>query len=388
MERKELRYRRIETLIAAAPNVADHKQMHYLKEYAVAAHHSGQLPVWKLIIETLMTEGLLDAVFATSTVAAGVNFPARTILMLNSDRFNGRDFMPLTATEFHQMTGRAGRRGMDNIGFGVVIPGRFMDLRLVEELFNAPPTNVYSQIKINFSMVLNLLLSHSPEQIRELLEKSFAAWLIAHPDKRQRDHLLNVTSADILWRDFLHHLDFLKKKEYVTQDNKLTTDGEWASQLRIDHPLMVAEGFRKNLFPKSHPAFLAAIMGSFVNERESDDESIDISLVPKTLLKIFQKINMGLQPFAKEMIAGGFSPPALYFLPAVTLYLWARKKPWEDVVSVSKMAEGNLAMLVMRTADNLRHIRNIGRVFPDAAETSGKAIDLILRDPVISTYDI
>ncbi|PIP39266.1 MAG: ATP-dependent DNA helicase [Desulfobacterales bacterium CG23_combo_of_CG06-09_8_20_14_all_51_8] len=387
-ERKELRRRRIETLIAAAPHVADHKQMHYLKEYAVAAHHSGQLPVWKLIIETLMTEGLLDAVFATSTVAAGVNFPARTILMLNSDRFNGRDFMPLTATEFHQMTGRAGRRGMDNIGFGVVIPGRFMDLRLVEALFNAPPTNVYSQIKINFSMVLNLLLSHSPEQIRELLEKSFAAWLIAHPDKRQRDHLLNVTSADILWRDFLHHLDFLKKKEYVTQDNKLTADGEWASQLRIDHPLMVAEGFRKNLFPKSHPAFLAAIMGSFVNERESDDESIDISLVPKTLLKVFQKISMGLQPFAKEMVAGGFSLPALYFLPAVTLYLWARKKPWEDAVSISKMAEGNLAMLVLRTADNLRHIRNIGRVFPDAAETSGKAIDLILRDPVISTYDV
>ncbi|MEZ4551462.1 MAG: hypothetical protein R2874_13570 [Desulfobacterales bacterium] len=103
--------------IAAVPHVAEHKQMHYLREHAVGAHHSGQLPVWKLVIETLMTEGLLDAVFATSTVAAGVNFPARTILFLNSDRFNGRN-APLTATEFHQMTGRAGRRGMDNIGFG------------------------------------------------------------------------------------------------------------------------------------------------------------------------------------------------------------------------------------------------------------------------------
>ncbi len=385
-DRRELRHRRIEELIAVSPHVADHKQMHFLKEFAVGAHHSGQLPIWKLIIETLMTEGLLDAVFATSTVAAGVNFPARTILFLNSDRFNGREFMPLTATEFHQMTGRAGRRGMDNIGFGVVIPGRFMDIRKVENLFNAPPTGVYSQIKINFSMVLNLLLSHTPEQVKELLDKSFAAYLMTNKDKKTQNENLNDINTDILWQDFLDHLDFLNKKEYVTNDHRLTGDGEWTSQLRIDHPLMVAEGFQKNLFPKSNPAFLAAIMASFVNERETDDDAIDISLIPKTLFKIFNKINNGLKPFAKEMDKSGFKSPTLYFLPAVTLYLWAQGMPWEEVVSISKMAEGNLAMLILRTADNLRHIRNIGRVFPDAAKTSGKAIDLILRDPVISTY--
>ena len=88
------------------------------------------------------------------------------------------------------------------------------------------------------------------------------------------------------------------------------------------------------------------------------------------------------------MYVNGFESPTLYFLPAVTLYLWARGVPWEEVVSISKMAEGNLAMLILRTADNLRHIRNLGRFFPDVAATSGKAIDLILRDPVISTYEI
>ena len=387
-DRKELRHRRIEELIAASPHVANHKQMHFLKNYAVGAHHSGQLPIWKMIIEILMTEGLLNAVFATSTVAAGVNFPARTILFLNSDRFNGRDFMPLTATEFYQMTGRAGRRGMDNIGFGVVIPGRFMDLKMVEKLFNAPPTGVYSQIKINFSMVLNLLLSHTPEQIKELLDKSFAAYLMKNTDKQSRNENLDSINTDALWQDFIDHLDFLKKKEYVSADNRLTDDGEWTSQLRIDHPLMVAEGFRKDLFPKSDPAFLAGIMAAFVNERETDDESIDTAMIPKALFKLFKKIDTSLQPYAKEMSENGFEAPTLYFLPAVTLYLWARGMPWEEVVSISKMAEGNLAMLIFRTADNLRHIRNLGRFFPDVAATSGKAIDLILRDPVISTYEI
>ncbi|MCD6584417.1 MAG: ATP-dependent DNA helicase, partial [Desulfobacteraceae bacterium] len=387
-DRKELRHCRIDELIAASPHVVGHKQMHYLKEYAVGAHHSGQLPIWKLIIETLMTEGLLNAVFATSTVAAGVNFPARTILFLNSDRFNGREFMPLSATEFHQMTGRAGRRGMDNIGFGVVIPGRFMDLRLVEKLFNAPPTGVYSQIKINFSMVLNLLLSHTPEQIKKLLDKSFAAYLMTNKDKQSRNENLNHINTDVLWQDFIDHLDFLKKKEYVANDNKLTDDGQWTSQLRIDHPLMVAEGFRKDLFPKTNPEFLAAIMASFVNERETDDDAIDTSMIPKALFKLFKKIGTRLQPYAKEMSENGFESPTLYFLPAMTLYLWARGAPWEEVVSISKMAEGNLAMLIFRTADNLRHIRNLGRFFPEAAETSGRAIDLILRDPVISTYEL
>ena len=114
-----------------------------------------------------------------------VNFPARTIVFLNSDRFNGREFLPLSPTEFHQMTGRAGRRGMDHIGFAVAIPGKFMDIRLTAKLMTSPPSDVSSQIKINFSMVLNLLLSHTPEQIEDLLKKSFATFMIIHGRKEK-----------------------------------------------------------------------------------------------------------------------------------------------------------------------------------------------------------
>jgi len=106
---------RLTSTIAAftrqSPRMAGHRQLWHLEHLAVGSHHSGQLPFWKLALERLMTDGLLDAVFATTTVAAGVNFPARTIVFLNSDRFNGTQFLPLDPTEFHQMTGRAGRRG-------------------------------------------------------------------------------------------------------------------------------------------------------------------------------------------------------------------------------------------------------------------------------------
>ncbi len=387
-DRKEKRCRRIDELVSATPHIADHKQIKFLKYVGVAAHHSGQLPAWKLLVETLMTEGLLDAVFATSTVAAGVNFPARTIAFLNSDRFNGREFIPLTPTEFHQMTGRAGRRGMDNIGFAVLIPGKFMDTRLVSKLFHAPASDVYSQIKINFSMVLNLLLSHTPEEARVLLEKSFATYLLTTKGRKKKFRQMFGDDPDLLWHEFLRHLDFLKEKEYVTKDNRLTEDGRWASQLRIDHPLMVAEGFRRGLFPNTDPAILSGIMASFVNERETDDESIPYSEIPKPLLKRFETINEGLNPFSIELLRSGFKAPDLYFLPALTLYLWARGVPWDKVLEISGMAEGDQAMLILRTADNLRHIRNIGHVFPKAAETAITAIELILRDPIISTHDL
>ncbi len=70
-----------------------------------------------------MSRGLLSAIFATSTVSAGVNFPARTVVIRQSDRFDGQGFSDLSATEFTQMTGRAGRRGRDKIGFALAIPG-------------------------------------------------------------------------------------------------------------------------------------------------------------------------------------------------------------------------------------------------------------------------
>ncbi len=383
-ERKAGRRQRIQELVEKVPHVAGHKQMTDLTEKAVAAHHSGQLPAWKLVIETLMTEGYLDAVFATSTVAAGVNFPARTIVFLNSDRFNGREFVPLNPTEFHQMTGRAGRRGMDNIGFAVLIPGRFMDTRYVARLVDMSPTDVDSQIKINFSMTLNLLLSHSPEQVRELLGKSFANFQFqSRRKKKKKQRAGGIPDTGYLWEEFIRHLDFLKEKEYVTKDNKLTEDGVWASQLRIDHPLMVAEGFRNNLFPQSDPALLAAIMAAFVNERETDEESIHPKDVPEALEEAYLNIREGLRPFAREMIAKGFSATLLFMRPAMTVYHWTAGRDWESVLALWDSAEGDLAMLIMRTADNLRHIRNLQNVFPEAAESAKEAMERILRDPVV-----
>ncbi len=386
-EKKERLRNRIAELVTQNPHISKHKQLWHMEHLAVGSHHSGQLPAWKLMVETLMKEGLLDAVFATSTVAAGVNFPARTVVLINSDRYNGAEFVPLNATEFHQMTGRCGRRGMDNIGFAVTLPGKFMDMRLISKLMTAQPAEVQSQIKINFSMVLNLLLSHSPQQIEDLLEKSFASYLLEKTSVKKKQHKFFQDDRRYLWRDFQQHLSFLKKHRYVSENNELTDDGTWASRLRIDQPLMVGEGFRLGIFPESDPAMLAAIIAAFVNEKESDDEKVSREMIPKNLLTVYLNIKKQLHPFAQEMISEGFSVRPLYLNPVATIYAWADGKPWENVLMISGLAEGDLARLVMRTADNLRHIKNLTKVFPKVAEASLTAIDLIMREPVIEIYE-
>ena len=362
-------------------HVIGHRQRWFLENLALGSHHAGQLPAWKLMLERLMSEGLLDAVFATSTVAAGVNFPARTVVFLNSDRFNGTQFLPLDATDLHQMTGRAGRRGMDNIGFALLLPNKFMDVRWMAKLFHTPASDVVSQIKINFSMVLNLLLSHSPEQVKDLLGRSFASYLFRKtaPKKSRRDRRHD------LWNDFLHHLNFLKETGYVSDGGSLTEKGKWTSQLRVDQPLLIAEGFQMGILPQSEPSFLAAIIAAFVNERESDTK-IHKKRVPRPLLDAFYGVINGLRPFAGQMLDLGFEVRAFHLRPVVAINAWAKGEQWEKVRLLAEMEEGDLVMLILRTADNLRHIRALRQVFPDAAEAADRAIELILREPVIFDF--
>jgi superfamily II RNA helicase len=377
-ERKETLHDRIDILSSQSPYIERHRQRWELENLAVGAHHSGQLPSWKLVVENLMTEGLLDAVFATSTVAAGVNFPARTVVFFNSDRYNGVEFKPLTSTEFHQMTGRAGRRGMDRIGFAVAIPGKFMNTRLIAKQAVSSPTRVHSQIKINFSMVLNLLLSHSPSQVRALLENSFATYLM---QKKRNKHVADADQS-FLWDGFLKHLRFLKKKGFVSDTDQLTDDGRWASQLRIDQPLLVAEGLRRGLLPDSNPPLLAAMMALFVSDREVD-ERIHKKLTPKPLLSEFNNLKKGLAPFIKDMLHEGFTVRPLSIRPAATMFAWASGKAWELICLNFEIEEGDLAMLVLRTADHLRHMLSVFESFPRIAETAEAAIEIILRDPVV-----
>ncbi|MEP6849791.1 MAG: helicase-related protein [Acidobacteriota bacterium] len=161
--------------VAENPEIRKHKHKNILINAGVASHHAGHMPAWKLVVEKMMSGGLLNAIFATSTVAAGVDFPARTVVITNADTRGNDGWRSLRASELQQMTGRAGRRGKDNVGFAILAPGQFQNPKKIAELLKAKPDPLHSQFKATYTSLLNLLDAFGEfEYVREIAEKSFA----------------------------------------------------------------------------------------------------------------------------------------------------------------------------------------------------------------------
>lgn len=174
-ERREQRREFMLAFVEQHPEVRGHRHWDTIVRAGVASHHAGHMPSWKLVIEKLMSAGLLDAIFATATVAAGVDFPARTVVLTGADARTGSGWRQLTASELQQMTGRAGRRGRDNVGFVVAAPGLHQDPKRIADLLRAPPDPLVSQFRATYTTLLNLLDAYgSFSQVREIAERSFA----------------------------------------------------------------------------------------------------------------------------------------------------------------------------------------------------------------------
>lgn len=574
----------VDAFLKQYPHLEGHRHLGFLINARVASHHAGQLPFWKVLIEKMMNKGYLEAIFSTSTVAAGVNFPARTVVLLQSDKFNGKEFTDLTSTDLHQMTGRAGRRGKDKIGFVLVIPGMHQDPRLINDLMMSPPESLTSQIKINFSMALNLLMSHQPDDIKILLELSFAeyqqknnkSWLNnylneiittlaallpesncdnndpfeitelinertelakerrragkrKHGGKRSaafkpflekgrifrakngadfilvkkylhrgrimcsgleigknirmkrgmpglgkvwvekieylydkkvklpdlddipalqdmldsiefeefeilrienlkgtpsRDYqgeidqkikllpcndcrmlkfcnprknkplskaLNNFRSithmidgvGDTLWINFKRHMRFLKETGFVDEKGRLTPDGVWASKLRLDQPLLIAEAIRNQGFKDVTPELLAGLIALFVWDRTQDVETrLDSFEGLDTLDDAYYRLMESLEEIISLKERKGFEYPQIMFWPCAALYLWTKGIPWDNLMESIPIGEGDMASLIVRTADHLRQVSNLKETHPDLSGAAREAIGLILREPV------
>jgi ATP-dependent RNA helicase HelY len=173
--RREERRDFMRSLVEQHPEIRNHRHWDIIMRGAVASHHAGHMPSWKLVIEKMMSAGLLDAIFATATVAAGVDFPARTVVITVADRRSASGWVSLTASEIQQMTGRAGRRGKDRVGFVVAAPGPHQNPQRISELLAAPPNDLESQFRATYTSLLNLLDAFGNfAQVREIAEQSFA----------------------------------------------------------------------------------------------------------------------------------------------------------------------------------------------------------------------
>ncbi|HEY1698856.1 MAG TPA: DEAD/DEAH box helicase [Trebonia sp.] len=140
----------------------------------ITSHHAGMLPAFKEVVEELFAAGLVRMVFATETLALGVNMPARTVVIERLDKWNGETHAPLTAGEYTQLTGRAGRRGIDVEGHAVVLYRPGTDPGLVAGLAGARTYPLNSSFRPSYNMAVNLTGRAGRDKAAALLESSFA----------------------------------------------------------------------------------------------------------------------------------------------------------------------------------------------------------------------
>jgi superfamily II RNA helicase len=166
----------IDTFLAWNPEAARAGQVEPLYR-GIAAHHAGILPAWKGLVEELFQQGLIKVVFATETLAAGINMPARTTVISSLSKRTDSGHRLLMASEFLQMSGRAGRRGMDDRGHVVTVETPFEGAKEAAYLATVGPDPLVSQFTPSYGMVLNLLQTHTLEEARTLIERSFGQYL-------------------------------------------------------------------------------------------------------------------------------------------------------------------------------------------------------------------
>ncbi len=143
----------------------------------VAAHHAGMLPVFKETVEELFEAGLVKVVFATETLSLGINMPAKTVVIEDLWKFQGERHELLTPGEYTQLTGRAGRRGIDEVGHAVVLYQQKVDFERVATLAQRRTYDLVSSFRPSYNMAVNLARNYTEEQAHRLLNSSFGQFL-------------------------------------------------------------------------------------------------------------------------------------------------------------------------------------------------------------------
>lgn len=218
----------------------------YALEEGFASHHAGMVALFRQIVERLFEEGLIKMVFATETLALGINMPARCVVVEKLEKYDGTGHVPLTPGEFTQLTGRAGRRGIDTIGHAVVVDHRGFVPATAAALSSKRVYPLHSSFHPTFNMAVNLLNSSDYETARTTLDHSFAQWEANASAWQLESQMTTLEHAlEGYERAFVcEHGDF---KEFMTIRMALS-DAEKGERNRLKHQLFRTDAERSEAF--------------------------------------------------------------------------------------------------------------------------------------------
>ena len=409
----------------------------HLLHRGVAFHHAGLLPGLKVLVETLFSQGVLGAVFATETLALGINMPARSVVIPQLTKFDGTVHRPLTGREFQQLIGRAGRRGMDSAGNAIILYDDWMTFDEAMAVVKRPLEPVASSFALSYNSLVNLLLTYGDvEVLTRLMDRSLLAHqmvgrrrkLEAQLERAQRElteaeapcpgcgeanptddcprrdahraavrqrkalhRLVEGLSRDVaqaraaeerdlrdVVRDTLAVLEFFR---YV-KGGQVTGDAELLARIVDPNALVVAELVLGPELDGIGPAHLAELASWFAmpdNEARMDLLRDDL----KALWRRVEPVEHTVR--SAEQREGVFLTPGLSPVYPGLAAAWCSGTEFTELVRTWDMAEGDAIRYLKKTADLLRQVFHAleGTGYkPELREIAREAEALVRRDIV------
>ena len=341
--------------------------MRHLWESGCAFHHAGILPAAKEIVERLFSEGLIKLLFCTETFALGVNMPASTVVFDELEKFDGVDFNYLMVRHYNQMAGRAGRRGMDDVGFvySQIIP-EATDPKEIERLFSGKNETISSRFSASYATILNLY-SQFGEGAYDLFRKSLRNY--------RKGEFTFTTSYQKEEDQITKRVKFLQATGFLN-GTQLTDKGSLAARVN-GYEIQAAELYYSRCFEDCSANRLPVLIAAIITEERRNRKLMQASEIrmkfsgESVIKKLRQKeIRFGVDTSIRE----------LDFSLAAPVYSWANGCSLKELESFGT-PEGDLIRLLRMTIQLLRTLRD---AIPDPfiADRMHEALLLINRDVV------
>jgi superfamily II RNA helicase len=353
---------------------------------------------------------MLRLMIATGTVAAGVDFPARTVVVTAHSRRGSEGFSVLSSSEFQQMAGRAGRRGKDAVGVCIITPSKFSDARVLLEVSKRPPEPLRSSYFASPSTVLNLLRYRNVDDLQFTVERSLAAFLDRKNASRLREEAItaqqNLESdrglggekrkkAEKRVRRTLREADELEQKQETSlfqsldglralgyvEGGSLTEKGYWSAELCTSLVLELAEAISDKLFDDCALFELVGLVASIAGDPHRPYFRLKSNPIKNEL---FEQMGQVVERVKAKYQGPGSSEVMVLPDAALTVITWMDSETWQEfsgLLRLSGVADGDVARLVSQTADHLNQLSRLEKTHPTLAQAAKVGRARLLRPP-------
>jgi ATP-dependent RNA helicase HelY len=366
----------------------------------IAMHHAGMVPAFREIVETCFERNLLAVVFATETLALGVNMPARSVALERFTKYSdsGRQF--LTSAEYAQMTGRAGRRGLDDEGHAIVCFASDLSLQDVGRVALAPPADLHSSFRPTYNFTANLVNHFDYETALDVVRRSFAQF---ENDRRPAGHRRPLTDQMVARHHVLIELGY-------AEGWRLTDQGQLLRSIYHECDLLIAESISAGVFEGLDPASLAGLLSCFVYESRRSTRAVNAAKYVSTKKKKVHHDRLGkerrvsiterlreinviaatVREVEERYRVPHFKEPDGHF--ATIIAAWARGASLATVLDladaeIGQTSPGDFVRNAKQVADLCEQLGRM-RQLTDVAETALEARDAVLRSVVAGTSTV